>query len=500
MCWSVAAVSVADVRLKRRAGHRCLAVSLLPSLAALLLAACGGDPLEVWHQEYLDEEFQAEDLGKIKSFSDYLALEDRLFRQLDEQVYAKVGTGPAFGLVRYSRGSRADPQMRQPNWNRSFEFAAQQPVGGVLLLHGMSDSPYSLRSLGHLLKKQGYWVIGLRLPGHGTAPSGLLRLKWQDMAAAVQLAAVHLAERTRYAPLHLVGYSNGAPLALNYALDALENEDYQEPASLVLLSPAIGLATGAGLASWKRALSNVPGLGRQAWLDIQPEFDPYKYNSFATNAGAVVFDLTQRVAGRIAARSDAGADPVLPPVLAIKSTVDATVSTQAVVDNLLVKLRPERHELLLYDINRMSRIGSVLIDDPGPLTGRVMDDDMLPFAVSLVTNHSPQSVEVVVRRKEQFSNGLSAVQDLETEWPRDILSLSHIAVPFAPDDPLYGRLPPTDGSLFLGHQAIQGERGMMRIPASYFVRLRHNPFYEYQAERTLAWLQAAGAGAASVPR
>src|SRR4030088_3017231 len=32
------------------------------------------------------------------------------------------------------------------------------------------------------------WVIGLRLPGHGTVPSGLTIRRWQDMAAAVRLA------------------------------------------------------------------------------------------------------------------------------------------------------------------------------------------------------------------------------------------------------------------------------------------------------------------------
>ncbi len=433
-------------------------------------------------------------MNDVESFTDYLALEDRLFRQLDEEVYSQVDTGPRFGLVRYSRGSASDPQARNPNWNHSFELTADNPTGGVLLLHGMSDSPYSMRALGEMLNARGYWVIGLRLPGHGTAPSGLLRIRWQDMAGAVELAARHLAERVAAAPLHIVGYSNGAPLALNYTLDALDGQAAAVPASLVLMSPAIGLATGAGLASVKRALANVPGLGRWIWLDIQPEFDPYKYNSFATNAGAQVFALTQRVAERIAARAGSEVEQVLPPVLVFKSTVDATTSTLAVVDNLLRYLRPDRHELVLYDINRDSRIVSVLMDDPGPLTSAFMNDDTLPFTVTLVTNHSPDSLAVVAQRKPPFSNGLATIDDLGLEWPRDILSVSHIALPFPPDDPLYGRGPPPGESLFLGQQAIQGERGLIRIPASYFLRLRHNPFFEYQGARMLAWLKAAEKG------
>jgi len=469
-----------------------LAVIVYLSVVATLLAGCGGDPLEPWHEEYLDEEFRVSDSDAAQSFTEYLELEDRLFRQLDEEVYSQVGTGPRFGLVRYSRGSASDPQARNPNWNRSFELTADNPAGGVLLLHGMSDSPYSLRALGESLKARGYWVIGLRLPGHGTAPSGLLRVRWQDMAGAVQLAARHLAERVGSAPLHIVGYSNGAPLALNYTLDALDSDAERVPASLVLLSPAIGLGTGAGLASWMRALANVPGLGRWVWLDVQPEFDPYKYNSFATNAGAQVFAITQRIAERVAARAATDADTVLPPVLVFKSTVDDTVSTQAVVDNLLGRLRPARHELVLYDINRVAGVGSILVDDPGPLTVRLMDDGALSFGVTLVTNQNPESREVVAQSKPPFSNGLAAIDELGLAWSRDILSLSHIALPIGPDDPLYGRERPPGGSLFLGQQAIQGERGLIRIPASYFLRLRHNPFYEYQSARILAWLTAAG--------
>ena len=111
----------------------------------------------------------------------------------------------------------------------------------MLLLHGMSDSPYSLRALGETLKQRDYWVIGLRLPGHGTAPSGLRHINWRDMAAAVRLGVAHLASKVGENPIHIVGYSNGAPLAINYTLDALEDDTLTSPTSLVLISPAIGL-------------------------------------------------------------------------------------------------------------------------------------------------------------------------------------------------------------------------------------------------------------------
>ena len=38
---------------------------------------------------------------------------------------------------------------------------------GVLLIHGLTDSPYSLRRVGQILYERGFYVLGLRLPGHG---------------------------------------------------------------------------------------------------------------------------------------------------------------------------------------------------------------------------------------------------------------------------------------------------------------------------------------------
>ena len=115
------------------------------------------------------------------------------------------------------------------------------PRGAVLLLHGMTDSPYSLRAIGMVLHEAGFHVLGLRLPGHGTAPAELKHVRWRDMAAAVRVATDHLFQRVGNRPLHIVGYSTGGALALNYSLDALEDPSTRSPASLILVSPAIGV-------------------------------------------------------------------------------------------------------------------------------------------------------------------------------------------------------------------------------------------------------------------
>ncbi|MBE9543629.1 MAG: alpha/beta hydrolase, partial [Proteobacteria bacterium] len=141
--------------VKRRGCYLTWAVlGIVAAAVTLYTQDCAGPPLKPWHSEKLTEEFTAEMADEIRTFDDYRQLEDRLFAQLEEKVYAGTETGPEYALVRYSAGSAADPQHRRPHWNRSFEFRVGKPVGGVLLLHGMSDSPYSLRALGETLKQR----------------------------------------------------------------------------------------------------------------------------------------------------------------------------------------------------------------------------------------------------------------------------------------------------------------------------------------------------------
>jgi alpha-beta hydrolase superfamily lysophospholipase len=467
--------------------------SLIVGLA-LLLQGCSGPPLRPWHTEPLNLEFTARKAGEVRSFEDYLRLEDRLLSQLEDKVYAKTGSGPEYALVRFSKGSIADPAARTPNWNRSFELRpTAPPIGGVLLLHGMSDSPYSLRALAEALHERGYLVVGLRLPGHGTLPSGLRTISVADMAAAVRLGIDHLAGELGEKPIHIIGYSTGATLALDFTLTAMEGGAMPVPTSLVLISPAIGIHAAAALAAWKRRLSAFPGLAGLGWLVVEPEFDPYKYNSFATNAGEQVHRLTTSVARRIDGLARRRQMTDFPPTLVFKSDADATVSTTAVVERLLGRLDADRHELVLFDINRYAAKSVLTVYDPRALSMRVIGTAGLPFATTLVTNEHADSGTVVALRQAPRSTELSRPEPLGLAWPTGVISLSHVALPIPADDPLYGQRPPDNGDvLFLGQMAIQGERGLFLLPSDWLLRIRHNPFYDYLEARTLDWIRNSG--------
>lgn len=485
------------VMVSKGKGRRYSRLLFAGTVAVLCLVLWRGSTatLEPWHTEKLSMEFTAKDRESVLTFAAYRQLEERLFAQLEQKVYLPANIGKGFELVRYSTGSLADPRNQEPDWNRSFELGAASPAGSILLLHGMSDSPYSLRALGQAFNRRGYHVVGLRLPGHGTAPSGLTGIDWEDMAAAVRVAVSHLGSKTGQKPLHIVGYSTGASLAMDYTLDALAGKAAPVPASLVLISPAIGVHPAARLAGVKDWFSIVPGLAHLAWISIQPEFDPYKYNSFATNAGAQVHRITSSVAKRIKNWSLQDRTEVFPPILIFKSAVDATVSTNAVVDSLLNPLADQNHELVLFDINRFAANTSLLVADPGPLTSRLLAEESLPFILSLVGNREPESMDVVVRRKAPQATAPLETRELGLAWPRGVISLSHVALPFPPDDPLYGQQRPDNrDSLYLGQMAIKGERGLLKIPDDWLLRLRYNPFYGFLEHRAIAWVEKANEG------
>jgi len=448
--------------------------------------------LKVWHEAELDAEFTAG--TSTRSFQEYLAIEARLFKQLDKRVIARVKPEDQRLINRYHRGSLSDPNRWSPNWNRTFQLSAETPRAGVLLLHGMSESPYSLRSLGESLHAAGASVIGLRLPGHGTAPSGLIRLRWRDMVAAVRLALQHLSKKVGKQPLYLVGYSIGGALAVHYALSALEDTTLLSVSGLLLISPAIGVTQLAALAVWQSRLGYLLGFHKLAWHSILPEYDPFKYGSFAVNAGDQVYRLTAEIQSRLEKLGAAGKLKRFPPVLAFQSAVDASVSTPALVEGLFHRLPEGKHELVLFDVNRMTELVNLLRKDPKPRIEAMLRDASLPFAVSLVTNENEGSRNVVVRRKAPGSPQITQLP-VNLTWPKGLYSLSHVALPIPMNDPLYGGTDTGESpGIQLGKIELRGERGVLQIQAADMLRLRGNPFYPYIERRLLDFVRLEGAG------
>jgi alpha-beta hydrolase superfamily lysophospholipase len=463
---------------------------VLGAITVLVLTTKSGPELETWHLANFNSEYSARKNKSVQTLEQYQQLEEELFRELDDEVYAKGSEATQTRINRFNRGSWVDPTNYPVNWNRTIELTANKPRAGYLLLHGLSDSPYSLRTLAKKLNSRQGWVVSLRVPGHGTAPSGLLRTKWTDFTSAVRIAARHLREKIGPdAPLYLVGYSNGAALALEYTLAELEGESLPKPAGLVLISPAVGVSSLAALAPWKRRLSYLPGLHKLAWISIQPEYDPYKYNSFPLNAAEQIYYLTQDIARRIDRLDQGEGIKNFPPVLAFTSVVDSTVPVNALVDALFLRLAPNNHRLVVYGVNREANTRSLLTVNPIK-SAEILLSQEVPFDLLLLTNESANSVRLVQKIKRANTTNVSDVVT-RLRWPEGIYSLSHVALPFAPDDPVYGDVRTSVGDgVSLGNIQLRGEQGVLLVPARQLIRLRYNPFYRFQETQILNWLNS----------
>jgi alpha-beta hydrolase superfamily lysophospholipase len=468
---------------------------LLAVPVAIALLAVGGainavaalPDLQPWHQLVSTLEPRAADITPALTLDQYLALEEAVFREARAQVDDVVSRG-ANPLVpnRYVDSSRSHPDRLAPSRNKTQILPASTPRGGALLVHGLTDGPYSMRAVAESLNNAGFYTLSLRMQGHGTVPGGLVNTQWEDWSAAVRMGARHLRNQIGAdLPLVLVGYSNGGALITKYALDALEDASLPSPAKLILLSPMIGVSPAARLASAISLLG--PVVPKARWIDIVPEYNPFKYNSFPANAGAQTARLTGALHSQLARAEEQGLLAKMPPVLAFQSIVDTTVSTPAVIHELFDHLPPGRNELVLFDLNRQAGVDA--FTHPGAVLPRLIGDGRRPYAVTLVTNTNADTQDVAALSVAPGADAITTVP-LGLSWPESVYSLSHVALPFAIDDPIYGgegrgrEL----GSVSLGRLSARGEKGSLIVPAEVLMRMTWNPFFPYLAERVERWV------------
>lgn len=453
--------------------------ALVALVGAAIIYMNSQPDLAIWHEADLDGEFTAR--SGLKDFREYLELEDALFAELKSEVYDKIEDSERSTFNRYTAGSKSDPDIWTPNWNRTFEFANTDAPFGVLLLHGYSDSPYSLRGFGQTMRDAGAYVLGLRIPGHGTAPSALKYTTADDMTAAVRLAMRHMKSVMGERPIFIIGYSNGGALAVNYALEAIEDTTLPVPAGLVLMSPEIGISRAAAYANWQARVGDLLGLDKLAWSSVLPEFDPYKYNSFAVNAGEQAWRMTEKVRTGLDRLAQSGRLGEVAPILAFQSAVDATVIANAAVTGLFARLPSGDHELVIYDVNRFYEAQGLITKQID--LEKLISGPPTAYAIDIVTNRDSTTFDAVLRSRAAGSDTVTTTE-LGLSWPDDVYSLAHIALPFAPGDPLYGDDPRSENpGIRLGRLALHGENGVLSIPPSMMTRQRWNPFHSFMVQK-----------------
>ena len=110
-------------------------------------------------------------------------------------------------------------------------FSASGGEHGVLVCHGFTGNPQSMRGLAQAFAGAGFTVELPLWPGHGTSIDDMLETRWEDWSSAAELAFSEL--ESRCSKVVVAGLSMGGTLATWLAAR------HPEVAGLVAINPAI---------------------------------------------------------------------------------------------------------------------------------------------------------------------------------------------------------------------------------------------------------------------
>ncbi|ULR40918.1 carboxylesterase [Thermus sp. NEB1569] len=178
----------------------------------------------------------------------------------------------------------------------------------LLLLHGFTSHPVlTLGPLPQVLREAGFQVSQPALPGHGTRPEDLLKVRWQDWLETARAFYRELPE-----PRGVVGLSMGALLSAHLAAETPTQ-------ALVALAPAMALkhplAPLAPLLAW--LIPRFPGPDSIQDPELKKQNPNYPY--FPTRALLQLLALMRRtpdVLPKVKANAlviEAGRDKVVDP-------------------------------------------------------------------------------------------------------------------------------------------------------------------------------------------
>jgi esterase/lipase len=280
-------------------------------------------PLEARHHASgLNSLFNGDQL----SFADYVSQSRGMIRKIrsatnpdypDQACLDKALDGNApFEL----KPSGTDSAGKEKPWRR-----------GILLTHGLSDSPYFMRYLAACFQENGFRVMVVLLPGHGTQPGDLLDVSWKEWARAVAYGTDRLAAEVD--EVYLGGYSAGGALSIYQSLQD------KRVRGLFLFAPALEITRKAAYACLHKLVSWL--IPRTKWVYIKPDNDIYKYESFAKNTATQMYQLTLAVNARLKLHE------LNIPIFAVASADDKTVKTPATVEFMAQQSHPS-NKLILY--------------------------------------------------------------------------------------------------------------------------------------------------------
>lgn len=203
--------------------------------------------------------------------------------------------------------------------------------GIVILVHGLSDTAFSMRDLAESLATHCYVSRTLLLPGHGTVPGDLLSVTHNDWLSTVRVAAEQAS--TEHDNVVLIGFSLGAVLGLSLALEASTPVD-----ALVSISPAFYLS------AWRFARWAPLAHGLYPWIDRELPNDRFRYEAIPTRGVAEIVRAIRHMRKRVSSPEDA----VSTPWMLVQSMDDAVTRPAQNIDFFLTQAANENSRALVF--------------------------------------------------------------------------------------------------------------------------------------------------------
>ena len=191
-------------------------------------------------------------------------------------------------------------------------FSASGGRDGVLVLHGFTGNPQSMRPLAEAIANAGYTVELPRLPGHGTTVEDMMTTGWADWSGAADAAYRELA--TRCDRVAVVGLSMGG------GLTAFVAEEHPDVTALVFINALVKPPVQEMREGLKGLLDAGMETMESIGSDIKKEgSQEASYNATPLACAASLFDGIEKVWERL--------DTISAPTLILSSREDHVVSS-----------------------------------------------------------------------------------------------------------------------------------------------------------------------------
>ncbi len=181
---------------------------------------------------------------------------------------------------------------------------------GCVLVHGFTGSPKEMRMMGDYLNGNGITVIGIRLAGHATQLSDMVRTRWRDWLASVEDGINLLSDICD--TIFVAGLSMGGILALMVA------SRYEIDGVIAMSAPyTISNDWQARFAKQISLFMPFVKKGQSDTADQKTSKDHVDYPAYPTRSIAELNELVETLHGTL--------DQIRIPVLLINSKSDKTV-------------------------------------------------------------------------------------------------------------------------------------------------------------------------------